>query len=84
MLFAWRRQPLRPMPEIDFSIFSTASCSTAGGEKASSGRFRNGAITGETTKENPTDGNTFLIFSGKVVDFKQRLKVKILRAIAPS
>jgi hypothetical protein len=37
---------------------------------------RNGAITGETTKENPTDGNAFLIFSDRVVDFEQRLKVK--------
>jgi hypothetical protein len=40
---------------------------------------RDGAITGETTKENPTDINTFLIFDGgKVSDFELRLKVKIL------
>jgi len=32
---------------------------------------RDGAITGETTAENPTDGNTFLIFSGKVADFER-------------
>jgi hypothetical protein len=39
---------------------------------------RDGAITGETTAENWTDGNTFLISSGKVADFELRLKVKIL------
>jgi hypothetical protein len=38
---------------------------------------RDGAITGETTEKNPTDGNTFLIFQDKVVDFELRLKVKI-------
>jgi hypothetical protein len=40
---------------------------------------RDGAITGETTEENPTDVNTFLIFNGdEVSDFELRLKVKIL------
>jgi hypothetical protein len=39
---------------------------------------RDGAITGETTKENPTDGNTFLIFQAPVADFELRLKVRIV------
>ncbi len=40
---------------------------------------RDGAITGETTKENPTPGNTFLIWrDGKVDDFELRLKFKII------
>jgi hypothetical protein len=39
---------------------------------------REGAITGETTDQHPTDGNTFLIFNGNVADFELRLKVKIL------
>jgi 3-keto-disaccharide hydrolase len=39
---------------------------------------RDGAITGETTMENPTKGNTFLIFTSDVADFELRLKVKIL------
>lgn len=38
-----------------------------------------GAITGTTTKENPTRGNTFLIWRGGVMDdFELRLKVKIV------
>lgn len=37
------------------------------------------AITGTTTKENPTKGNTFLIWRGGVVDdFELRLKVRIV------
>jgi Domain of Unknown Function (DUF1080) len=39
---------------------------------------RDGAITGETTKENPTDGNTFLIFQAPVADFELRLRVRIV------
>lgn len=40
---------------------------------------KDGAITGTTTKENPTRGNTFLIWRGGVVDdFELRLKVKIV------
>ncbi|HEV2295383.1 MAG TPA: family 16 glycoside hydrolase [Tepidisphaeraceae bacterium] len=43
---------------------------------------RDGAITGETTKENPTKRNTFLIWrgengGGKVADFELRAKYKI-------
>ena len=38
-----------------------------------------GAITGTTTKENPTKGNTFLLWRGGVLDdFELRLKVKIV------
>ena len=38
-----------------------------------------GAITGRTTKENPTKGNTFLIWrQGPVDDFVLRLKYKIV------
>ena len=39
---------------------------------------KEGAITGQTTKENPTKGNTFLIWKkGPVKDFELRLKFKI-------
>jgi type 1 glutamine amidotransferase len=40
---------------------------------------KDGAITGQTTKDNPTDGNTFLIWKdGKVSDFELRLSYKIV------
>ena len=40
---------------------------------------KDGAITGITTKENPTRGNTFLIWRGGLVDdFELRLKIKIV------
>lgn len=40
---------------------------------------QDGAITGITTKENPTIGNTFLIWRGGVVDdFELRLNVRIV------
>ncbi|UUO06385.1 DUF1080 domain-containing protein [Blastopirellula sp. J2-11] len=40
---------------------------------------QDGAITGQTTAENPTKGNTFLIWDqGKVDDFELKLKYKII------
>jgi hypothetical protein len=40
---------------------------------------RDGAITGQTTKETPTKGNTFIIWrDGKVGDFELRLQYKII------
>jgi hypothetical protein len=40
---------------------------------------RDGAITGQTTAENPTKGNTFLIWrDGTVSDFELRLKFRIV------
>jgi len=40
---------------------------------------KDGAITGQTTKENPTKGNTFLIYTnGLVDDFELRLSYKII------
>jgi hypothetical protein len=40
---------------------------------------RDGAITGETTPERPTQGNTFLIWQGgEVGDFELRLKYRIV------
>lgn len=40
---------------------------------------RDGAITGQTTAENPTKGNTFLIWrDGKLGDFELRLKFRIV------
>ena len=40
---------------------------------------QDGAITGQTTEENPTKGNTFLIWrDGKVDDFELRLQFKIV------
>ena len=40
---------------------------------------KEGAITGQTTKEKPTEGNTFLIWKGgNVTDFDLRLKFRIV------
>lgn len=39
---------------------------------------KDGAITGQTTKENPTSDNTFLIWKDQVGDFELRLKFKIV------
>jgi hypothetical protein len=39
---------------------------------------RDGAITGQTTAENPTQGNTFLIHEQPVGDFELSLKFKIV------
>jgi hypothetical protein len=40
---------------------------------------KDGAITGQTTAENPTKGNTFLIWKGgEVKDFELKLKFKIV------
>lgn len=40
---------------------------------------KDGAITGQTTAENPTKGNTFLIWKGgEVKDFELRLQFKIV------
>lgn len=47
--------------------------------KAQFWSVRDGSIDGETTAENPTDGNTFLIFRDRVADFELVLKVRILQ-----
>jgi hypothetical protein len=39
---------------------------------------KDGAITGQTTKEHPTKGNTFLIWEGEVADFELTLQYKIV------
>ncbi len=39
---------------------------------------KDGAITGQTTKEHPTKGNTFLIWDGEVADFELTLQYKIV------
>ena len=39
---------------------------------------KDGAITGQTTKENPTKGNTFIVWKGEVSDFELRLKFKMV------
>ena len=39
---------------------------------------QDGAITGQTTKENPTKGNTFIIWEGKTGNFDLRLDYKII------
>ena len=40
---------------------------------------RDGTITGQTTKENPTKGNTFLIWrQGEVDDFELRLEYRMV------
>ena len=42
-------------------------------------RVEEGAITGQTTKENPTRGNTFIIWrQGEVDDFELRFEYKII------
>jgi len=35
-----------------------------------------GAITGRTTKEKPTKGNTFLVWEGEVADFRAHVPVQ--------
>ena len=37
---------------------------------------KDGCITGQTTKENPANGNTFLIWKGTATDFELNFKVK--------
>lgn len=37
---------------------------------------KDGCITGQTTKENPAKGNTFLIWKGEATDFELNCKVK--------
>jgi hypothetical protein len=39
---------------------------------------KDGAITGQTTADNPTKGNTFLIYKDEVKDFELKLKFKIV------
>ena len=39
---------------------------------------KDGAITGQTTKENPAKGNTFLVWEGEVGDFELKFKYKIV------
>ena len=39
---------------------------------------KDGAITGQTTKEHPTKGNTFLVWEGEVADFELTLRYKIV------
>ena len=47
--------------------------------KAEFWSVKDGAITGQTTQDNPTKGNTFLIWRGGTVDdFELRLKFKIV------
>jgi hypothetical protein len=39
---------------------------------------KDGAMTGQTTKDNPTKGNTFIIWEGKTGNFDLRLDYKII------
>src|SRR5262245_45848973 len=42
-------------------------------------RVEDGAITGQTTDDNKTDGNTFLIWrKGETADFELKLEYKII------
>ena len=41
---------------------------------------KDGAITGQTTKEKPAKGNTFLVWEGEVGDFELKFKYKIVDA----
>ncbi len=42
-------------------------------------KVSNGAITGQTTKQNPTKGNTFIIWSGgQTADFELKLEYRII------
>jgi hypothetical protein len=74
-------------------VVATASLSFAGdkplfngkdltGWKGQSGFWsvKDGAITGQTTKENPVKENTFLIWDGEVKDFELHFKYKIVDA----
>lgn len=46
--------------------------------KADFWSVKDGTITGQTTKEKPTQGNTFCIYKDKVSDFELRLKFRIV------
>ena len=39
---------------------------------------KDGTITGQTTAENPTQGNTFIIWDGELKDFELKLKFRIV------
>lgn len=39
---------------------------------------KDGAISGQTTKDNPTKGNTFLVWKGELADFHLQLKFRIV------
>lgn len=39
---------------------------------------KDGAITGQTTAEKPTQGNTFILWKGELADFELRLKFRIV------
>ena len=71
---------LVPANEIEFvrSLFDGQTLEGwSGNEKFWS--VKDGAITGQTTAENPTKGNTFLIWKeGEVKDFELKLKFKIV------
>ena len=45
---------------------------------------KDGAITGQTTQEHPTKGNTFLVWDGEVADFELTFQYKIVDAAGKS
>ena len=64
--------------EADGKLFNGKDLKGWGGNPAF-WSVQDGAITGKTTKENPTKGNTFLVYTnGAVSDFELTLSYKIL------
>ena len=82
----------KPSPDSAASATPAAAKDEAGFEPLFDGKSLNnwdgnpkfwsvkdGAITGQTTKENPTQGNTFLVYKGgDVSDFELRFDYKIV------
>ena len=80
-------------PHALFSLLALATFSHAGEKSLFNGKdltgwkgqpefwsVKDGAITGQTTKETPVKENTFLIWDGEVGDFELHFKYKIVDA----
>lgn len=63
-------------PEGFISLFDGKSLD--GWEGKDFWSVKDGAITGQTTAEKPTQGNTFLLWKGELADFELRLKFRIV------
>ena len=71
-------KPETPAPAADAGGVSLFNGKDLTGWEGDAGLWsvKDGCITGQTTKENPTKGNTFLIWKGAATDFELTCKVK--------
>ena len=75
-----------------FALVALCACVTAEDKQLFNGKdltgwkgldfwtVEDGCITGRTTKEKPTKGNTFLVWEGEVADFELTLQYKVVDA----